>query len=124
MVVLAAGWARAEEHKERAFWEAPEDAKVAVKQVTGEVSLIRQGSISVVYQRDDKKAMDYEMVLPLDKNVRLAHKRSVNELQVGDTVRVTYEERSWKDDTGVERMHRQATEIQFMSLAKPQLRSG
>ena len=73
----------------RPFWEAPDDAQVAVKRVTGELSLVRPGSISLVYQRDEKQGMDYEMVLPLSKNYRLVYKRSLDELHVGDTVRVT-----------------------------------
>ena len=113
-----------EEQEERPFWQAPEDAQVTVKHVTGELSLIRPGSISVVYKRDAKKGMDYEMVLPFDKDVRLAYKRSLDEFQLGDTVRVTYEERTWKTDEDLERMQRKAMEIQFMSPAKPGLRSG
>lgn len=109
----------------RPFWEAPADASVAVKQVTGELSLIRPGSISLVYRRDEQRAMDYEMVFPIGKGVALLRRRALSELQVGDTVRVTYEERAWKEEaTGVERMQRRATTIEFLRSAQAGLRSG
>ena len=67
-------------------------------------------------------------VADIDKAVKdvVRHGGSVvrGKFQVGDIVRVTYEERAWKDETGVARMQRQATAIEFLSPAKPKLRAG
>lgn len=108
----------------RPRWQAPADAPMTVEQVTGELSLIRPGSINLVYGRDDEQKMDYEMVLPLVPDVKVIRRRDLSELRVGDTVLVTYEERTWEDEAEVERMQRRATTIEFLRPAAANMRSG
>jgi hypothetical protein len=62
------------------------------KEVQGEVSMIGRDYISVVYMRDLDKGIEYEMQLPIDEDLSFIHARDLNEIKVGDIVRVTYEE--------------------------------
>lgn len=126
-LLLAAGSALAAEEKaKRNWWEPPEEAVAEVKSVTGQVSLIRPNSLSVVYAKDEKKGMDYEMVLPLSEKVRYVRAKGPEGLSLGDTVRVTYEELKWvnaDDEEGLERRAVRAKEIEFVRPAITGLRS-
>ena len=64
-----------------------------LKEVQGEVSSLTKRSISVVYDRDEQKGEEFEMLLPFDiNNVKIEHKRSLSEISSGDIVLVQYTE--------------------------------
>jgi hypothetical protein len=60
--------------------------------ITGTIGNIAKNSIAVVYKRDEAKGEEFEMLFPIDKNLKIVHKKSVSELSVGDTVEVQYED--------------------------------
>jgi hypothetical protein len=60
--------------------------------VTGQISSINKNSIAVVYKRDEAKGEEFEMLFPIDKNLRVVHKKNIAELAVGDTVEVQFED--------------------------------
>jgi len=106
--------------------EAKEDeVKITreIKEIQGEISAIGKDYISIVYQREREKGVEYEIWLPLDKdNVRLIHKESLEELKVGDFIRVQYEEvtKEYKEKV---RSFRKVKTISFIKPAvrKPEL---
>jgi hypothetical protein len=63
-----------------------------VKEIEGEVSAVNKNGIAVVYKRDLTKGTEYEIFLPLDDKVKIAHKRKIDEISVGDIVKVQYDE--------------------------------
>ena len=75
---------------ERSPLEEASDAKKIMKTITGEIVTVSAHAISVEYSRTKTSA--YEMLLPVDENVRLEHLKSIKELAPGDTVYVTYEQ--------------------------------
>ena len=81
------GVAQAEQGKEE------DKAVVVLKEVQGEVSALTSNFISIIYERDKEKGIDYEIALPIDENMRLVHKRSLKQIQLGDIVRVKYKEK-------------------------------
>lgn len=95
-----------------------EDVVVVVKEISGEVTVVGPSFIAVVYERDAKKGIEYEMALPIDKDIELVRKRNLDEIRVGDTVRVKYEE----TQKG-ERITRRAKVITFVKPAKTKLES-
>ncbi|RKY30981.1 MAG: hypothetical protein DRP68_05555 [Candidatus Omnitrophota bacterium] len=106
--------------------EAKEDeVKITreIKEIQGEISAIGKDYISIVYQREREKGVEYEIWFPLDKdNVRLIHKESLEELKVGDFIRVQYEEitKEYKEKV---RSFRKVKTISFIKPAvrKPEL---
>lgn len=88
----------------------------ASKEVQGEVSGIGKDSISVVYMRDEKKRIEYEMLLPIEKDIRLVHKQRLDQINVGDIVRVQYEEVTEEYEEGP-RSSRKAKVISFVKPA-------
>ncbi len=68
-----------------------EEPKITIetKQITGQVSALTSRFIAVVYDR--KAGTEYEMALPIVEDAKLERKESLEEIDLGDTVRVTYE---------------------------------
>lgn len=103
-----------------AFSIAAEEAKeeketVKATEITGEISGIGRGYISIVYARDEKKGAEYEMLLPIDKDVKFIRK-GLDELAVGDKVRVKCDDYFKTDEEGKGICARRvAKEIQFLS---------
>lgn len=96
---------------------AAEEAKETVKatEVTGEVSVIGPTYISIVYARDEEKGVEYEMLLPIDKDVKFIRK-GLDELVVGDKVRVKCDDYFRINEEGKELCTRRVPkEIQFLS---------
>ena len=92
---LIAGFAVSAMAQEKAKENAPDEEKIissATNKITGQIGSINKSSISVVYKRDDAKGEEFEMLFPIDKNLRIVHKKSIRELAVGDTVEVEYED--------------------------------
>lgn len=95
-MVMAGGLPVAAEIK--AAQAAATDEKVEQKTVTGKLGMVRPHQISV---EDVKKgSYAHEYLLPLAKDVRLHHVREFAELQQGDTVKVTYQQTSKKNEKG------------------------
>lgn len=63
-----------------------------MKEIEGEVSAVDKQGIAVVYSKDLEKGTESEIYIPLVKeNIKMVHKRNIEEIQIGDTVRVEYE---------------------------------
>jgi len=61
------------------------------KDVTGEVSWIGKNKISVTYGRDKENKTEYEILLPFDpKEIKIEHKNRLSDIQIVDTVKVSY----------------------------------
>lgn len=64
------------------------------KEVTGEVGVVRPPFMAIVYKKDKRKGIEYEIALRLDKDdVLIERKDSLDQIHQGDTVRVVYEEK-------------------------------
>lgn len=88
-LVLVLGLAvtgQAQEDKEKAKTTS------AIKEVQGEISGIGRDYIAIVYDRDTEKGVEYEILLPIEEDIKLVRKRKLNEIKVGDIVGVQYEE--------------------------------
>jgi len=77
-----------EEEKTR---EKPRISSVT-KKIEGVVSAVNKNGIAVVYNRNPVKGLEEEMFVPLNNSIRLAHKKKLEEIGIGDTVSVKYEE--------------------------------
>lgn len=86
-------------------------------EIQGEISSIGKNYIAIVYKREKDK--EYEILLPIEeKEVTLERKRSLSELNVGDTVRIRYEDVI--GGIGQEQvMQRKARVISFIRPAPP-----
>lgn len=63
-----------------------------IQDVLGTVTDITEDHISVMYLVEDDA--EFEILLPIDKDVKLIHKQKLGQIKVGDTVRVQYREDS------------------------------
>jgi hypothetical protein len=90
------------------------------KAVQGEVVYLSKDYIAIVYSRD--KAVENEILLPIDKNLKLEHLRSLANLKIGDTVAVEFIETTEKNQKGQTKKIRTGTVITFIRPAqkKPQ----
>lgn len=107
--------------------EKEEEAMVVVKEVSGKVSAIRSNFITIVYKKNVEKGIEYEIDFPIDKDVRVVHKKSLSEIKAGDMVIVKYEQEQKedeviKDDGSIERIikiiGRKAKVITFIRATK------
>ena len=64
----------------------------AMKEISGELTAITKDSIAIMYYFDKDKSKEYEISLPIAKDVKLGHLKSLSELAVGDIVNVQYAE--------------------------------
>lgn len=87
------------------------------KEVQGEVVSISKDYISVLYNRDSKKGIEYEMLLPIDENTKLERIKNIKELNVGDTINIEYEEESIIPDKGEVKASRKAKLVSFVAPA-------
>ncbi len=80
-----------------------EKAKISniSKEITGEVSAVNKNGIAIIYNRDLGKGSEDEIFVPLDNTVKLVHKQSIADINVGDVVSVLYEEVSENTKEGV-----------------------
>jgi hypothetical protein len=62
----------------------------AVKEVQGEVVWKSKTKFSIVYRSDETS--EQEILFFLDQPVRVVHRNSLDDIAIGDTVRVGYEE--------------------------------
>jgi len=113
---LGIGLIFAEEKKEKNIVKSTE------KEITGEVSAISKNFIAIVYQRDEEKGIEYEMAFTLDENIELKNKKRIEEINVGDIVKLTYEENIEESALG-ERKVNKAKVVEFLkpALKKPKV---
>ena len=74
------------------------EEQVAYEEVKGRVVSVSTHAISVEYSQKDQAS--YEMLLPLTRDIRLSHLRSLSELKPGDTVTVKYAQTYKENDQG------------------------
>ncbi|KPK97834.1 MAG: hypothetical protein AMJ95_07150 [Omnitrophica WOR_2 bacterium SM23_72] len=91
-----------------------------MKEVQGEVTWVKQDKISIVYNTDESKGMDYEILLPVDKDTKLVHLKSIEQIKIGDRVRILYEEKT-QESAGEVRSYRRAKVITFIGPALPKV---
>ena len=97
-----------------------------IKEIAGEVTWLRKDKIAVVFQRDNERGTELEMLLPFDSDIRIVNKKSLSEISVGDTVRVQYEEIDDQNPDGsLTFISRKAKAISFVRQAakKPDLKN-
>lgn len=88
--------------------------------VQGEISGISKNYISIVYERDKEKGIEYEMLLPINrKDLQIEHKRNLDEFKVGDIVSVTFEDTVTGDNEKEQKMERKAKVVTFVGPAPP-----
>lgn len=103
---------RAEEAKEEKEEEVAE-----VKELTGElISFTPRGDPKFITIAVKKENTDY--IFLIDENIKVVHKKNLNEIAIGDTVRVKYHVIIETSEEGNERSKRVAKVIKFI---KPRL---
>ncbi|HDN86214.1 MAG TPA: hypothetical protein ENG49_03215 [Candidatus Omnitrophica bacterium] len=97
--------------------------KVETKEITGEVvsfsPMKNPKFIGVAYQVGD---VGYDAFFKVDENVKIVHKRSLDEIKLGDMVSVTYNEITQKTEGGREQTVRVAKTIRFIKPATREIR--
>ncbi len=105
---------------EVAFAKSEETEKNIIRrtshEISGEVGAIGYNSISIIYERNEKTGMEYEMLIPVDANTKLERKKSLNELKIGDKIKIQFEDAT-SEDSGEEKLERKAKVISFLSSA-------
>jgi len=109
LCTFLAGVAAAQERKVRKVAEVK-------KELQGEVVYLSKDYIAIVYSRD--KAIENEILLPIDKNLKLEHLRSLANLKIGDTVAVEFMEITEQDREGKRKKIRIGTGITFIRPAQ------
>lgn len=92
-----------------------EETVVSTKsgEVQGEISTLGKNYISLIYNRDSAKSVEYEMMLPLDENVTFEFKKGLQDFSVGDTIKVKFEDTT-SEKADVEKVKRKAKVISFV----------
>ncbi|MFC1514953.1 hypothetical protein ACFL5X_03530 [Candidatus Omnitrophota bacterium] len=102
-----------------ALEDKEEEVITEVKEVQGEVSSltprINPQYIGVTYK--EEQGVAYEIVLCIDEDLELAHKRDLTEIGIGDTVDITYHEITETAKDGKQRTMRVAKNIRFVRPA-------
>lgn len=92
-----------------------------LKDVSGEVVYLRNNTISLLYNRDVEKGVEYEMLFTFNpKQIKLDHIQSLAELARGDIARVEYEEEVTQYEGKPEEIIQKAKRIAFVKKGKPQ----
>ncbi len=102
------------------FAQGEKEEKKIIKrtssEVSGEVGAVGKNSISIIYARDVNKSTEYEMLIPIDVNTVLVHKKSLSELKIGDKIEIQFEDAT-SEDAGREKLERVARVITFVRPA-------
>jgi hypothetical protein len=91
---------------------------VETKEILGEVSGISGNFLAVAYGRDPQSGAGLEMAFNIDNKVRIAHKRSIRDINFGDTVKVVYEETTTIKEDGLKISQRVAKMVSFVKAAE------
>jgi len=89
------------------------------KEVEGTVSMIDKNYIAIVYAADPETRTEYEMLLPIDKKLKLVHVRSLDQIKVGDRVKLQFEESTDEYSGGEKKKARKANTLSFIRSAPP-----
>ena len=103
--------------------KAKKTTKTVMNQITGELGFIGVNSISVIYEKKPEQGREYEMVLYLDENATVEYKKSLKEINLGDTIRIEYALITETTEKG-EKTKRVAKKITFVRPKVTGLRSG
>ncbi len=111
---------------------AAADPTVQVKEIQGTVNTVTSNFIAVTYNSDPKAGTEDEIAFPIDDIVLFSNKKKLKEFNVGDTVRITFEESTDEHDETkpdgkvehVKKVDSKPKKIQFVSPAPPNLSSG
>jgi len=103
VVLLAlAGVARADAAKPAALAqdkaEQQDDAKVELKEMTGQVMTVHKRYISVEFSKTKRESL--EALLPIDDKTQFERVKHLGELKRGDTVKVSYWQTYREDEEG------------------------
>jgi len=115
--------------------EKEEDPEIIIteKDVTGVISVLNPTYIAIVYHREKDTGHEYEIGFPISSDIKISRKRSLDDINRGDTVTVKYDEKSREYDqkqedgtmkTKIAVMERKATEIVFVRPEPSVLSSG
>jgi hypothetical protein len=99
------------------FVDEPRE-EVSDKTLEGEVSGVSPTFLAIVYGQDDKTS--YEIPFKVNKNVRFERAKSMDDVKVGDSVQVAYEERLLKSEKETQVKARTLTLIRLLVSAKPE----
>lgn len=79
---------------ETGYAQEGEQAKILVKDVTGEVGFVDKNLISIIYKREEDEAKEYEIALYVNEGVILENitDNDLQKLNAEDIVRVEYTE--------------------------------
>lgn len=98
-------------------WAEPETTTVA-KNLTGEVGGYASNMIAVVYQRDAETRSENEILFTYDRaSTALVQANSWNDIDIGDTVTIEYDEISTVGKDGPHVSDRKVTTIKFVKPA-------
>jgi len=114
-IFMGAGLAKEEKSKGQI---GPKRTSVK-KELQGEVTWISKTGdrIAIVYNRDEASRSEQEILLPIDKNTVLQHKKNLDEIKAGDTVSIQYEEVTEETPEGI-KSKRMAKTIYFIRAAQ------
>ena len=84
-----------------------------MKEVQGRVSNFSREYITITYEEDREKGIENEIMLPVEDNIRVVHKKSLEEIKIGDIVNVQYEQITEEYEEGQKRK-RKAKVIKFI----------
>jgi len=97
------------------FAQGNKDTKTysTMKEVQGEVTWVRKDKIAIVYKKDVEYGSEEEILLPIDKDIRLAHLKSISDVAAGDMVYIQFEELTEEGVDGP-KLSRTAKKISFI----------
>jgi hypothetical protein len=100
--------------------QTPRETIISVqsKEIQGEVSALCKDFIAISYYFDKDTNEEKEVLLPLDKYLKVERKGSLAQIGVGDIVFARYEEVKKIDHQGIERLERVAKVISFIRAAE------
>lgn len=89
-----------------------------MKEVQGEVTWIRKDRIAIVFARNEEQGTEEEILLPIDAGVKLEQKQKLQQIEVGDTVAIQFEEVT-EEGRQEGRMTRKAKVVRFIRKGAP-----
>lgn len=95
----------------------PARSSVTAKVVEGEISGMGKDYIAIVYKKEAEKGAEYEILLPLDDEVKLVHKKNLKELNIGDRVNIEFDEIKEANDSK-EKVTFKSKKLSFVSPAE------
>jgi len=97
--------------------------KVETKVVSGEIiSFSPMKNPKFIGIACEGEGGGYDAFFEIDKDVRIAHKRGLDEIKLGDRISITYEEATQVTEAGKEEVKRVAKVIKFVGPATRKLR--